>query len=144
MPRQFQTPFVLRRRTLLPPAARPGPDQSYDAERQIWVLRDSGEPLVVLYERRQIQRSDFGETVLTKTSEGHDQREVLSWSEFGETVSTRTAEGTDQCEAMASEFGETVVTETSEGHDRTECTDLSDFDPAGAITPSRLGYAGLD
>ena len=143
MPRQFQIPFVLRRRTLLPPVAKPKPDQSYDAERQIWVLSDSGEPLVVQYERRQIQCSDFGETSLTKTSEGHDQREVLSRSEFGETVATRTAEGTDQSEILASEFGETVMTETSEGHDRTECIALSDFDPAGETAPNRLGYAAL-
>jgi hypothetical protein len=139
-------PFVLQHRTRIGPTPAPGLDQRFDAKAQLWVSVVSGDPIVsehvVRRQYQKLQASDLGETLLTKTSEGHDQSERLSASEFGETVMTRTAEGTDQHEGCpaeffdaamtveergqdgmlirASKFGETLVTETQEGVDQSE------------------------
>lgn len=125
-------PFVLRGMRQLPTEPRPGPEHVYDRVRQIWICAYTGKPLVlkhVDYNRSaRALSSEFGETILTKTSEGVDQTESTRASEFGETVVTRTSEGQDQTEGIrASEFGETVITETREGVDQVEGIRASDF-----------------
>ncbi|MEQ8347973.1 MAG: hypothetical protein RIB84_08905 [Sneathiellaceae bacterium] len=144
-------PFILRGCKKLPPEGAPSNNEVYDQHGQLWIDRESGEPLVcrirtrvhpsqfgetTITETREgadqsevsvLGASQFGETTITKTSEGVDQSEiaVLSSSRFGETTVTATLEGTDQTDAAKfhqSEFGETTITRTHEGHDQTEMT----------------------
>lgn len=111
-----QVPFVAWESTKLRADQEPAPDHQYDPKRQLWIERESGRPLVSQRRDRPaatFQASEFGETLLTKTSEGVDQTESrpaihlddrqteLSASEFGETVLTRTHEGVDQSETIA-------------------------------------------
>jgi hypothetical protein len=121
---ESRVPFVARYRTRLPPSAAPSPQQKYDGARQLWLDVASGEPLVT---HRIAQRSgaavaasEFGETLLTKTSEGADQAEgrveaaasqMASWHCTGPSVAGALA---------ASEFGETLQTESGEGQDQSE------------------------
>lgn len=114
-------PFVLKSRKPIPGHV-PDPSRVFDPMRQLWIFRDSGLPVVAEHVRpNSRQRSDWGETVTTKTSEGIDQSEGTRASDWGETVMTETSEGVDQSESVrASDCGETVVTATSEGHDQSE------------------------
>lgn len=114
-------PFVLKSRKPIPGRVR-DPSRVFDPKRQLWILRDSGLPVVAERARPHGSRqSDWGETVMTKTSEGIDQSEGTHASDWGETIMTETSEGVDQSESVrASDFGETVVTATSEGHDQSE------------------------
>jgi len=144
------TPFVLLGRKKLPPESAHSPEQVYDDDRQLWIDKSSGLPLVLcmqthpqpspfgettVTETREgvdqtegatLRASQFGETTLTKTREGADQLEgatLLRASQFGETINTRTREGVDQAEGttlQASQFGETTLTDTREGADQTE------------------------
>lgn len=123
-----RVPFVLRGRTPLPAQSGPGPTQRYDDTLQLWIDIESGRPLVSEFaDRQRLAGSDFGETMITETGEGHDQAEGRFSSDFGETVSTRTSEGTDQREFHASDFGETMQSATAEGHDQRERISSSDF-----------------
>ncbi|WP_313242381.1 hypothetical protein [Stenotrophomonas sp.] len=121
MDESHRQPFVLKSRKPIPGHV-PDPSRVFDPKRQLWILRDSGLPVVSEHARpNSRQRSDWGETVMTKTSEGIDQSEGTRASDWGETVMTETSEGVDQSESVrASDFGETVVTATSEGHDQSE------------------------
>jgi hypothetical protein len=114
-------PFVARHRTPLRSDPKAGPEHYYDPLEQLWVSADSGEPLVMRHigtARSALGGSQFGETMMTKTSEGVDQSEgrvdedsdssgaraaapVLSASQFGETTLTESGEGTDQSERTA-------------------------------------------
>jgi hypothetical protein len=144
------TPFVLLGRKKLPPENAPSPEHIYDGDRQLWIDKTSGTPLVLcmhaytqpspygettMTETREgvdqtegvtLRASQFGETTLTRTREGADQSEgavLLRASQFGETINTRTREGVDQAEGttlQASQFGETTLTDTREGADQTE------------------------
>lgn len=114
-------PFVLRNRRKLAAEPLPKNGEAYDLRRQVWINKFLNRPLV---ERDSAQvTSQFGETTLTKTSEGRDQIEVSS-STFGETSVTRSVEGSDQSEnaswVHSSQFGETLLTATGEGSDRSE------------------------
>ena len=120
------TPFVLLGRKQLPPEATPSPEEIYDDNRQLWVDRASGIPLV-LRMKGNAQSSQYGETTITETREGVDQSEgtALIASQYGETTHTATREGIDQTEStvfQASPFGETTMTKTREGVDQTEGT----------------------
>lgn len=121
-------PFVLKSRKPIPGHV-PDPSRVFDPMRQLWISRDSGLPVVAEHVRpNSRQRSDWGETITTRTSEGVDQSEVTRASDWGETVTTKTSEGIDQSEGTrASEWGETVMTETSEGVDQSESVRVSDF-----------------
>jgi hypothetical protein len=70
-------PFVARHRALLTASQSAGPDEFYDGVLQLWICRRTSSPLVVS-EFRSLARSEFGETVITKTSEGTDQSEGRS------------------------------------------------------------------
>jgi hypothetical protein len=118
------TPFVLLGRKRLPPEESPSSEEIYDGDRQLWVDRSSGEPLV-LRMQRYAEHSRYGETTMTETREGVDQTEGVNIraSRFGETTNTATKEGIDQTEGSifaASPFGETTMTKTREGADQTE------------------------
>jgi len=120
------TPFILKGRRKLPPESAPSSEELYDEHRQLWIDKDSGEPLVSCL-RTQAQSSQFGETQITETREGVDQSEIAAFraSHFGETTITKTTEGIDHSEIVAlsaSRFGETIVTATREGHDQREVT----------------------
>lgn len=143
------TPFILRSRRRLPPEGAPSRNEIYDRHRQLWVDRESGEPLVCRM-RARVQPSQFGETTLTETREGVDQPEaaVFDASQFGETTVTKTSEGVDQSEIALlppSQFGETTLTSTSEGADQTEATLLhpSEFGET-TITRTREGHDQTD
>ena len=114
-------PFILRNRCKLPAEPPPETSDAYDLRRQVWIDKLSGEPVVTRHAK--LTASTFGETTITKTSEGHDQIESLG-STFGETTHTRTSEGADQLESPRgigiSQFGETLITATAEGVDRSE------------------------
>jgi len=123
------TLFVLLGRTKLPPESGPSPEHVYDGDRQLWIDKSSGTPLVLCM-HAYAQPSPYGETTMTETREGVDQTEgtALHASQFGETTLTKTREGADQSEGAAllraSQFGETTHTRTREGADQTEGTTL--------------------
>jgi hypothetical protein len=152
------TPYILLGRKKLAPENPPSAEEAYDEQRQIWIDRNSGEPLVsrlraggqptrfgetTLTETREgadrsenaVEASNFGETIHTFTREGVDQNEGthLQASNLGETIHTRTREGVDQTEGnviQASNVGETLLTKTREGADQTEGNTLQDCDAA--------------
>jgi hypothetical protein len=138
------TPFILKGRRQLSPESAPSSDEFYDQHRQLWIDRESGEPLVRRMQSR-VEPSQFGETTITETREGADQSEIacLTASQFGETTITKTREGADQFEItlLSSQFGETTVTATLEGADQTEATLLypSEFGET-TITRTREGH----
>jgi hypothetical protein len=121
------TPFVLLGRRKLPPDSAPSPEHVYDDDRQLWIDRSSGIPLVSSMQAH-AQRSQFGETTMTETREGADQSEGTTFqaSQFGETTLTKTREGADQSEGaanlQASHSGETIHIATREGVDQSEIT----------------------
>lgn len=121
-------PFVLKGRESLPSETKASEAEKYDPVKQIWVDAASGKPLVEAMAGRSTS-SQFGETVLTETSEGVDCTEMaqLQASQFGETVMTKSIEGVDQVgeSPVASQFGETVHTATKEGVDTSEGTSTS-------------------
>lgn len=127
------TPYILLGRKKIPPETPPAPEHVYDEDRQLWMDRSSGAP-VVSSTRTRAQPTQFGETTLTCTVEGADRTEIAAQaSQFGETVHTRTREGVDQTEGnvlQASRIGETTLTKTREGTDQTEGATLQDFDAA--------------
>ena len=115
-----EIPFVARRRTPLRSDPKAGPEHHYDPLQQLWVSADSGEPLVVRHiraARSALGGSQFGETVVTRSSEGVDQSEGRI-DEDSDTSGARAAATV----LSASEFGETMVTESGEGTDQSECT----------------------
>lgn len=139
------TPFVLKGRWQLPPESGPSNDEIYDRHRQLWIDRESGEPLVRRMQNL-VEPSQLGETTITETREGADQSEVAGFtaSQFGETTVTKTREGADQFEIsvlVSSQFGETTVTATLEGADQSEVTLLhpSEFGET-TITRTREGH----
>ncbi len=117
------TLFVLVGRTKLTPEPAPSVAEFYDPVRQLWIHRESGEPLVNHFQK-DLTASQYGETSLTDTREGADQTEsALQASSYGETTITKTREGADQTEAsswQASQYGETMKTSTQEGIDQPE------------------------
>jgi hypothetical protein len=125
------TPYILLGRKKLPPESAPSPEDVYDQQRQVWIDKNSGMPLVSCM-RTHAQPTQFGETTLTETREGVDQPEgAVHASQFGETINTRTREGVDQTEGnalQASQLGETTLTKTREGADQSEGTTLQEFD----------------
>ena len=128
------TPYILQGRKKLPPESPPAPEHVYDNDRQLWIDRNSGAPLVSSM-RTQAQPTQFGETTITETREGADRSEgAVHASDFGETIQTRTREGVDQTEGntllQASQLGETTLTKTREGADQTEGATLQECDAA--------------
>ena len=127
------TPYILLGRKKLLPESAPPPGQVYDEDRQLWIDKNSGTPLVS-HMRAQAQPTQFGETTLTESREGADRPEgVLHASEFGETIQTKSREGVDQAEGNAleaSQFGETTMSKTREGAADTEGASLQEFDVA--------------
>jgi hypothetical protein len=125
------TPYILLGRKKLPPESAPSPEDIYDQQRQVWIDKNSGMPLVSCM-RTHAQPTQFGETTLTETREGVDQPEgAVHASQFGETINTRTHEGVDQTEGnalQASQLGETTLTKTREGADQSEGITLQEFD----------------
>lgn len=120
------TPFVLLGRKKLPPEAMPSPEEIYDDNRQLWVDKASGMPLVLRVQGH-AQCSQYGETTITETREGVDQSEgaAILNSQYGETTHTISREAIDKTESTvfrASPFGETTMTKTREGADQTEGT----------------------
>lgn len=93
------TPYILLGRKKLPPESAPSPEHAYDEDRQLWIDRNSGVPLVCST-RTHAQPTQFGETTITETREGVDQTEgtALQASQLGETTLTKTREGVDQTE----------------------------------------------
>jgi len=149
-------PFILEGRKKLAPEPAPSSEEQYDQERQLWVDRESQEPLVSrlhrdieasqygetsLTETREgadqadsaFQASSYGETTMTKTREGADLTEASAWdaSSYGETIKTSTREGADQPDRAigVSSYGETIETRTSEGTDQTEISSVTSAGP---------------
>jgi hypothetical protein len=119
----MREPFVLRKRLLLPREAGPQFNQVYDPDRQIWIDKSSGLPLIAIMSARTTQ-STFGETRMTAAREGLDAPAALNASQFGETRLTEAREGLDAPAVLAaSQFGETLLTKTAEGHDQSELVD---------------------
>lgn len=133
------TPYILDGRKRLPPESEPGADQFYDAERQLWVDRSTDSPLVELMASP--HQSQFGETTITETREGADQREIvgMATSQFGETTMSKSVEGADHEITGLSQFGETTMTRTVEGADQ-EITGLSQF----GETAKTATFEGMD
>lgn len=120
----YQVPFVARRKKLLPASESADSTNYYDPVRQIWVSAESGEALVVRSIRMRsspVASSDFGETSLTRTSEGADQNEGRVEQESSVDRLSSASRG----RLLASQFGETLVTETGEGVDQSERTSSS-------------------
>lgn len=82
---------------------QPDPERIFDERDQIWLWRSSGTP-VVEHPANAPSASEYGETLITATSEGVDQSEgtAPSQSEYGETSMTKTSEGVDQSEGGSS------------------------------------------
>jgi len=121
MEKSYQVPFVARQRTPLPATDSAGTTHHYHPLHQLWVSAKSGEPLVVGHVRSRhapLARSEFGETSLTRTSEGADQSEAHN----GQASCADTSLTDTRGKLLASQFGETLVTETSEGVDQSERT----------------------
>jgi hypothetical protein len=121
MEKHYQVPFVARQRTPLPASDSAGPTHHYHPLHQLWVSAESGEPLVVGHVRSRrapLASSEFGETSLTRTTEGADQSE----GRIGQVSSSDTSLTAGRGKLLASQFGETLVTETSEGVDQSERT----------------------
>jgi hypothetical protein len=120
-------PLVLKGRFVLPAESEPCESEHYDAERQIWVDRGTGRPLIETMPRAG-GNTPFGETVTTESREGTDQSEITSLiaSQFGETMMTKSQEGHDQTgeSPSVSTVGETSNTYTREGVDTTEVSAL--------------------
>ena len=116
-------PFILLGRKKLPPETPPSDDHTYDSDRQLWIDKASGQPLVCRM-RGHAQPTQFGETTMTETREGADRTEGIGFqaTQYGETSITATREGADQTEGAirASQIGETTLTRTREGVDQTE------------------------
>lgn len=156
------SPFILEGRKKLPPEPAASSEEEYDQYRQLWIDRQTQEPLVSrlhreieasqygetsLTETREgadqadsaLQASSYGETTVTKTREGADMTETSAWdaSSYGETIKTATREGADQPDrAMsASSYGETIETRTREGADQTEVSAVTDSGPFAAALP---------
>jgi hypothetical protein len=161
------SPFILEGGKKLPPEPAASSEEEYDQYRQLWIDRNSQEPLVSrlhreieasqygetsLTETREgadqadsaFQASSYGETTVTKTREGADMTEASAWdtSSYGETIKTATREGADQPDSAmrASSYGETIETRTREGADQTEISAATD---SGPIATALLG-AGPD
>jgi hypothetical protein len=117
MKNESGVPFVARACKLLVEPEPAGPEHRYDGRRQLWLCASTNEPLVTLPKQcgtSRLDASNFGETMLTMTTEGADQSEGkidtdfvvdlqreppgISSSQFGETVLTKTQEGADQSE----------------------------------------------
>ena len=116
------TPYVLLGCKELPLENGPSPDDIYDENRQIWIDKRSGLPLISCLQQS-ARGTPYGETTFTRTGEGTDQTEGIYASRFGETTQTHTIEGIDQTEVttiQASQFGETITTKTREGTDQSE------------------------
>jgi hypothetical protein len=119
------TPFVLKGCTKLPAEPEPHGDHIFDRCLQVWVNRKSGLPVVV---EMQTKQSQFGETILTKTTEGVDQSEIsgLEASQFGETRVTRSeAEGADRIDFGG--LSQSVFGEDTRKTVAPEPADTSDF-----------------
>ena len=123
--------LILKKREVIASVTKPGGEITYDNDLQIWVDSVNRSPIVLNHiqtNSRNKLSSDFGETSLTRTSEGADQSEIIGCSDFGETLITETREGADQSEIIGcSDFGETTMTKTQEGSDQSELIGLSDF-----------------
>ena len=134
--------LVLKKRETIISDMKPSGQIMYDTHLQIWVNNDNRKPVVsnsAQSKSRNTLASDFGETQLTKTSEGVDQSEIISCSDFGETLITETREGADQSEIIGcSDFGETTFTKTREGSDQPELIQCSDFGET-RLTATREG-----
>jgi hypothetical protein len=135
------TPFILEGRKKLAPEPAASSEEQYDQERQLWVDRESQEPLVSRIHRG-IEASQYGETSLTETREGADQADsAFQASSYGETTMTKTREGADMTEASVfdassygraigvSSYGETIETRTREGADQTEISSVTSAGP---------------
>jgi hypothetical protein len=123
------TPYILLGRKKLQPESEPSPEHVYDEDRQLWIDKNSGAPLVSCM---RAQASQFGETTMTETREGADRTEgAVHASEFGETLQTRTLNGMDQTDILqASQLGETTMTRSREGADQPETATLQEFHAA--------------
>jgi hypothetical protein len=130
-------PFILLGRKKIPPESPPSDEHIYDSDRQLWIERNTGLPLVSCM-REQAQPTQFGETTLTETREGADRAEgiALHATQYGETSVTATREGLDQTDRaiQTSQLGETTFTRTREGADQSE---------APAVQASQLGETTL-
>lgn len=120
-------PFILLGRKKIPPESPPSDEHIYDGDRQLWIEKNTGLPLVSCM-GRQAQPTQFGETTLTETREGADRAEGIAFhaTQYGETSVTPTREGLDQTDRaiQASQVGETTLTKTREGADQSEGTTL--------------------
>jgi len=123
------TPYILLVRKKLPPESAPSPEQVYDKDRQLWINKNSGAPLV---SSMRSQASQFGETTMTETREGADRTEGgVHAVDFGETLQTQTHDSMDQADVLeASQLGETTMTRSHEGADQPETASLQEFHAA--------------
>ena len=122
------TPFILKHATKIPDEDAPTEEQVYDTRVQLWIDTRTGVPIVSATaainmpgtdkERAEedlvdgdsahtpcMRASEFGETIVTKTSEGIDQSEVTDFcaSPFGETLHTATVESVDNPEIVTAQ-----------------------------------------
>src|SRR3546814_13867491 len=133
-------PVVLKSRKPIPGHV-PDPSRLFDPKRQLWILRDSGLPVVSEHARpNSRQRSDWGETITTRSSEGVGQSEVTPASDRGETVRTQTPQGLAQSEGTRpSHSGETGLTDTSKGVAKSDSVRPTTLGKT-RITPTNQGH----
>ena len=62
-------PFVLLGRKKIIPESAPLSEHVYDHDKQLWIEKSSGTPLVLCIQSR-AQASPYGETTMTETREG--------------------------------------------------------------------------
>lgn len=115
------TPYILLNRKKLPLESIPSPEYVYDQHQQLWIVKNSGVPLVCCM---RTHASQFGETSITETREGADQTDTAVYVPgLGEADQASAHEGMDQGDLIqASRFGETSMTRAPEGSDQPQDT----------------------
>lgn len=125
------TPFILKGATKIPDEDAPTEGHSYDSDLQLWVDTRTGVPLVsaAVATKDCELRKAHAEEYLVNTDSAPAR--PMKASPFGETLLTRTTEGIDQSEATAfsaSPFGETLHTATAESADNPEIITAQQID----------------
>ena len=127
----IMTPFILKGATKIPDEEAPTEGQLYDSELQLWIDTRTGVPLVSAAVATKACEPDkeCAEEYLVNSDSARTP--PMTASQFGETLLTRTSEGVDQSEATAfsaSPFGETGHTATVESVDNPETVTAQQID----------------
>ena len=117
------TPFILEGATKIADEDVPTKEQVYDTRVQLWIDTRTGVPIVSPTVATNVSGTDNDRVEEGLVDEDSAYTPCMRASEFGETSLTKTSEGIDQSEVTdfcASPFGETLHTATVESVDNPE------------------------